>query len=101
VKILVCGCRARKIDTWVKISRSLIQQTHIDQCHDLSSIFSPSIRARISDHVRKRPQLQASAAKISWVVPSKQTKCLKPLTPTGSLKEFGTGDPKCSWSINR
>lgn len=36
----------------------------------------------------------------SWEVPSKQTKCLKPLTPTGNLKEIGTGDSQCSWPVN-
>lgn len=61
----------------------------------------PSIRASISDHVRRIPQLQASAANTAWVVPSEQKKSLKPLTPTGNLKEFGTGDPKSSCSINQ
>lgn len=29
-----------------------------------------------------------------------QSKCLKPLSPSGSLEAFGTGYPNCSWPRN-
>lgn len=62
--------------------------------------LSSSTRAiSICDAAKKRSQLLTSAANTSWVFPPRQTKCLKPLTPTASWKEFGTGDPKCSWSL--
>lgn len=56
-------------------------------------VFLPSSTRAMSicDAVKKLSvQLQTSAANTFWVFPPRQTKCLKPLTPTASWKEFGT-----------
>lgn len=46
LKISVCGCKAREVDTGVKISLALIKQTHIGPCDDLSSISFPKYKSQ-------------------------------------------------------